>query len=223
MTNSLALPIDSHKDIYESCISNLHATTKKKFLDNLDYFIDKGDEFESKMIGNTLFNTTPVSSVGTITTHEMVYLYTGKLSKLGHPARVFYDRLRSIPANGQCPLCSVRTVTTLDHYLPKADFPVYAILPINLIPACRDCNTDKLSETPTTHSEETIHPYFDVLPDGIYLHANLIKTKPASLVFFVNAPSPWGSVLQSRLKTHFRIFNLNKLYVVTLPFFEPVC
>lgn len=40
----------------------------------------------------------------------------------------------------ECPSCGYpREPDTLDHFLPKEDWPEYAIFPNNLVPQCRDC------------------------------------------------------------------------------------
>ena len=44
-----------------------------------------------------------------------------------------------------CPYCEVRPVKTLDHFLPQR-YAALTIVSQNLIPACRDCNTEKTSQ-----------------------------------------------------------------------------
>jgi len=39
-----------------------------------------------------------------------------------------------------CPYCGIDIPYTLDHYVPKASFPEYAVYPDNLIPCCGECN-----------------------------------------------------------------------------------
>lgn len=42
-----------------------------------------------------------------------------------------------------CPYCSLQTTGfTFEHHLPKARFPEYVLFPLNLIPACNQCNTN---------------------------------------------------------------------------------
>lgn len=213
MTNKLSPPQDDYLDVFKSCISNLSHPAKQKFIDNESYFLNEGKEFDKKIAAKKLYTTQKITAVKNISKKEMTYLYTGKLSKLGQPARDFYDRWRSIAPYGTCPLCGVRTVSTLDHYLPKQEFPVFSIYPLNLIPACKDCNIDKRSEVATSHEKETIHPYFDTLEDDCFLHSQIIQTRPASFIFEINPPASWPNDIQTRLKNHFIIFNLNQLYV----------
>src|SRR5262245_19880217 len=80
---------------------------------------------------------------------EMVAVYDNRLVKKTAPGRRIYDKIFTSAPNDKCPLCGHRNVKTLDHYLPKALFPALTVTPINLIPACSDCNKAKLSTAPT--------------------------------------------------------------------------
>lgn len=61
-----------------------------------------------------------------------------------------------------CPYCGFGEPTTLDHYLPKARYQALATCRLNLVPACRECNTLK--------DEDTLipHPYYESYPPGIF-------------------------------------------------------
>lgn len=60
-----------------------------------------------------------------------------------------------------CPMCGSMHSGTLDHYLPKNGYPIFAIFSKNLVPACK-CNS-KRSETllGINPGERVLHPYFD--------------------------------------------------------------
>jgi len=62
-----------------------------------------------------------------------------------------------------CPSCGEDgTPYTLDHYLPKTDFPHFSVIPANLSPMCDICQGHKLAETLDEHDRRIfIHPYFD--------------------------------------------------------------
>ena len=50
---------------------------------------------------------------------------------------------------------------TLDHLLPKTDFPAFAIFGKNLVPACK-CNSKRSTLlTGANPGERILHPYFD--------------------------------------------------------------
>lgn len=45
-----------------------------------------------------------------------------------------------------CPFCGIESPNTLDHLLPKQQFPEFAILLNNLFPMCNRCNNDRLDD-----------------------------------------------------------------------------
>jgi hypothetical protein len=100
----------------------------------------------------------------------------------------------------------------LDHYLPKSIYAQFAILPINLIPCCRDCNFEKREVQPALAEEQTFHPYFDELGKDRWLFSEVIIQGGVSLSFFVCAPNHWPVILQARARRHFEIFKLGKYF-----------
>jgi 5-methylcytosine-specific restriction endonuclease McrA len=63
-----------------------------------------------------------------------------------------------------CSMCGGKFPWSLDHILPKADYPEWAIFSKNLVPACR-CNIRRgsaLKGPPGTNSR-IIHPYYDTI------------------------------------------------------------
>lgn len=64
-----------------------------------------------------------------------------------------------------CPYCSMGEVQsggTLDHFLPKEQFFQLAATPINLVPCCSRCNTNK-GETYKSGQVTLFHPFFEDL------------------------------------------------------------
>lgn len=46
--------------------------------------------------------------------------------------------------NDICPICEAVQAKTFDHYLPKSEYQLFAVHPLNLIPCCTVCNGHKL-------------------------------------------------------------------------------
>ena len=60
-----------------------------------------------------------------------------------------------------CPMCGGFGNGTLDHYLPKADYPEFSFFSKNLVPAC-NCNSLRGTAVKGVRaSERAIPPYFD--------------------------------------------------------------
>jgi len=158
-----------------------------------------------------LFLIPQTHGVGGITVEEMKRVYKGTFAK-SKRTRNIYDKIKKLPVNDICPMCGQRTVGNLDHYLAQSLHSALVIAPINLIPACSDCNKAKLDAQPANAAEQTLHPYFDNVDDGIWLHATVEETTPASLRFFANPPADWPAVKRERVGNHFRKFGLGALY-----------
>jgi 5-methylcytosine-specific restriction endonuclease McrA len=64
-----------------------------------------------------------------------------------------------------CPMCGSSVTGTVDHYLPKEDFPEFSVMAANLVPACSHCNSGKKGRTfrGAFPNERFLHPYFDTL------------------------------------------------------------
>lgn len=177
--------------------------------------VNASNDFDAKAAHTRLHQIAQESVVGNrVTQAEMVDVYTNKMARRGSPGRAVYDALITSPPLGICPLCAHRDVATLDHHLPKAHYPALAVTPLNLVPACYNCNKAKQSKLPTTASEETLHPYYDDISGDRWLYAEVIQTDPAALRFFVIAPAHWAAVLAKRVDLHFRTFGLAQLYSV---------
>lgn len=63
-----------------------------------------------------------------------------------------------------CPACGeAGTPNTLDHYLPKGQYPHFCVTPHNLFPMCDACQTNKKEKTGDAADPRFfLHPYFDV-------------------------------------------------------------
>lgn len=143
---------------------------------------------------------------------EMSWLYESRFAKAKTPGRALYDEIRAVALNVPCPLCARRDADTLDHYLPKASFPGFAITPANLVPACMQCNKAKGVHHASNASQQTLHPYFDRIDDEIWLRAEVVRGEIAALSFSVSPPESWSSTLRDRVIYHFGCFGLARLY-----------
>lgn len=207
-------PLLDAEDVFAACISRIRdQDLRQRMVDVTDAIVDASEEFDDAAAHNRLHQIARQAIVGGLVTRaEMEAVYTDRMAKKGAPGRDAYDTLFTSAPQGKCPLCGHRTVSTLDHHLPKAHYPALAVTPLNLVPACGDCNKVKLASLPTTASEETLHPYFDDITGDRWLYAEVIETEPAAVRFLVNAPVHWGAVLTARVELHFRTFGLAKLY-----------
>lgn len=61
----------------------------------------------------------------------------------------------------RCPVCGGGYRLTLDHVLPKSKFTQFALTPINIVPLCRNCNSEKGSYVGFDYSSSSFNPYFE--------------------------------------------------------------
>ena len=153
---------------------------------------------------------------GNLRKSALTKLYTQYFVPKGKPARQLYDRLK-LTANGKCPLCGdIGHARTLDHYVPKANFPLYSVMPGNLIPCCRDCNTEKLDAFSTTLERQTLHPYFDDAKffDEQWVAARVIAGAPPVIEYYISPPDHWSPEERSRVAAHFLEYGLAERFGV---------
>lgn len=152
--------------------------------------------------------------LGTFSKSELIKLYGSYFVPQGKPARIIYDALMAA-ANEKCPFCGgIGRPRNLDHYLPKTLYPKFSILPVNLIPSCRDCNMEGKGDAyPSNESEQVLQPYLD---HDRYFNEQWISAhfiagtddEPGAIEFFVQPPEHWSDAQKQRVTMHFVTFSL---------------
>ncbi len=102
-----------------------------------------------------------------------------------------------------CAMCGSHHNGTLDHYLPKAIYPEFAILPSNLVPACMHCNSGAKGVTyqGTNPVERFFHPYFDKAADHSLWRVTVLP--PYAAPTFKPGPLPhFGTARTQRISFH---------------------
>lgn len=211
---SIAKPIDNSEEVFRTCISRMRESDLKKRLSHcIKTVTNDSIDYDKLGINNSFFQIQPSSMINkSVTSLEMVQVYEDKFVPLKSPGRKYYDKLLSLPKHGICPICGQRSVSTLDHYLPKMKYPSLVVSPINLIPVCKDCNHAKSDIIPTSIEQETLHPYYDNIENDRWLYARVNQEIPISITFFVDPPPMWVQSLISRVNNHFVVFKLSRLY-----------
>ena len=209
-------PTDTAGDVFAECISLVRNPGLRRRLNDVkNLVIQASEELDQKVTtGNlhTIIRETLVN--GNVTAKELENVYTIRMVPKSSPGRKIYDKIKISAPFGICPLCAHREVKTIDHYLPKTKYPRLAVAPLNLLPACTDCNDIKDVFYPTKASEEFIHPYYDDVEDDLWLYARIEQTTPATIQFYVQPPDHWSELLKERVEYHFDKLNLNALYSV---------
>lgn len=180
------------------------------------------EDYRGKAVSSDLYTIPPNNSgndtviVGAVKKEELKSIYSNQMVPRSKPARRIYDAILNQAPLGRCPLCGLGHASTLDHYLPKSKYPQLSVLPINLVPSCKDCNTGKLSSIASTKQEQSLHPYFDheQYVDDQWLYAEVVQSSPVTLRYYVFPPSHWDNTSICRVETHFLEFNLAERYAI---------
>lgn len=203
-------------DVFLTCISRVRSESLRTRLEAvLPYVVAAATAFDTAANSVQLHTIPTHADVGgrvRVTKDEMVAVYDSRMVPKDSPGRQIYDEILTAPAQGLCPLCGQRDVSTLDHHLPKTQFPALAVVPVNLVPSCSECNKVKLDVVPQTQEEQTFHPYYDDVENDRWLEASVVERRPAALIFEVRPPASWGTVKSSRAVNHFGVFKLGRLY-----------
>jgi hypothetical protein len=211
----LRMPTDAAARVFSAAIANYRDEDLKSRLTAATSLIAAAEEsYRHAGQAKTLHAVPAAAAVGAVSVAEMTAVYDRKFVPKREAGRHYYEKLKSGARAGKCPLCGQRPVGTLDHHLAKAKHPALAVTPINLVPACSDCNFIKLDLSELTDLEQTLHPYFDDVEKVPWLVGAVVEGEPPAVVFDAQPPETLDTRLASRVKFHFKTFKLARLYAV---------
>ncbi|MGC4234550.1 MAG: hypothetical protein QM594_16330 [Niabella sp.] len=194
-------------------------TSQKSVFLDIDSIVgilsDRENLYIEKVEDNTLFQIPHEQNIFSSRVNKAkltsYYKYRLANTKMAN-GRKFYDEIILSAPQNTCPYCTIRTVKTIDHFLPKGEYPSYSITPANLVPSCTDCNIGKKTSYPTSQDNQTFHPYFDKVDDECWIKAVLKQTEPLSFQYEVIRPAGWDNNKLNRALSHFIGYNINQLF-----------
>lgn len=215
---AISAPQLTFEEVFDTCVDSI---SDQNLVDNLNAIKQQLNatslDFTSRATRADLFQipafTGDENSIvaGQVTKGNLKGLYTYHMVPAKKPARTYYDKLKMSAPFSICPYCGFGHVTTLDHYLAKANYPWFSILPINLVPSCADCNKGKSNSLALSKEAQSLHPYFDHshFVTEQWLFAEIEQhTSPTSIKFFTNPPEHWPATDKARVRNHFIDFKL---------------
>jgi 5-methylcytosine-specific restriction endonuclease McrA len=208
----LTIPPFTELEIFDACLGEMDAITRAPFDESRDHILATAESFTAQSAISAWCHLPRARHghredivAGKLSKGAMMDLYdVGVVKSKGQPRNI-YDKIL-VASQGRCPYCAdIGDARTLDHYLPKAKFPGLSVHPYNLIPACRDCNTDAGAGYPTLLEFQPINPYLD--KDCFFverwIRAELILCDPPVVRYFSNPPTYWTDVDKERATKHF--------------------
>ena len=114
-----------------------------------------------------------------------------------------------------CQFCGFNSDDTIDHYLPKCDFPEFSLHFKNLLPCCSTCNSLKSNYLidPNSKIRGIINLYLDQISNRQFLYAKVKFIKGLPLIEFklINT-SHIDKTLFTTICLHYKKLNLIKRY-----------
>lgn len=209
---SISPPTDRISSAFALCTSGNQTDLIQRLIASRAKILSASARFvQAVEVGESWRLTAADFTVTGVTGKEMARVYDYYFVQGG--ARCLYNRIMSQSVLGRCPLCECGNVSTLDHFLPKSVFPALAIDPLNLIPACRDCNHTMQADLATSPDTEHIHPYF-WKDEGSWLKGSIVQSDAPFVRFYVQAPPDWTPTRVKRVESHFARLALGRKLAV---------
>ena len=145
-----------------------------------DYIQSYDDAFDNNNL-QSIEGTHPVLSAEAKEEMRSLYSYSkANIAKLRKSVLV-EDGIE----NNFCPLCEINLVNTMDHFIPQANYPLFAVHPRNLIPSCTNCNGHKSDNiTDGNGNRKFWNAYLDTPPTENYLFCNVTEKNGLPHVHF---------------------------------------
>ncbi|MFC4657122.1 HNH endonuclease [Rheinheimera marina] len=219
----LVPPNISFSDMLTKCSEGMEqVNVKNNFISAIPSFLAKEQQYKNLSLTGNLYTypkTTPLADNTAVVEHltkaKLINLYENNLRNKDKPARNYYDSLL-VSSGERCPFCGdIGHTKNLDHFLPKAHFPEFSIMPLNLVPSCRDCNMGEKGQFyATVADEQALHPYVDknIFYLEQWVFADYIDENDGGFRYYVNCPNEWTQEDRNRAAYHFNSLNLASRY-----------
>lgn len=176
-------------DVHEQAVSRKHEGELKDRLKAISPLV-KGQfeiykrHFSSNTLGSVAFDVELAKS-----NNDLLSLYSYQ-SKTIRQVRENIRRQQIKTIISTCQNCTIDSVNSLDHILPKSSYPEFIVNPINLFPCCTTCNSHKLDAMENDSGQKFINLYLDELPKIQYLFVeiSLDENKDLDFTYFLENP-----------------------------------
>lgn len=198
------------EEIFEECVSAYRDKTKVATLLKCKDLVRLDSELYDKVIPGKIEQFQQSSLPDDVAKIDIIKVYTNKFVAEKSPGRKYYNIIREQAKLNICPICGIRPVKNLDHYLPKAKYPTLSVTPNNLIPSCRDCNMDKRDSASCDSQNIPVHLYFDDIPNEPWLHVTVGDN--LEILYYISCPKTVDEGVRKRLEKHLEFYDLHELY-----------
>ena len=208
-------PSDNAVEVYEMCVGVLPDEHLRNGLMAIKGKVENSTrDYVNRAPTGRLDLVAIESEIDNPTSDGLKKLYKLGMLKMGSPGRKVYDEIKMLPSSGsgRCPFCNHENIESLDHILPKSVYPIFSVVPVNLVASCIRCNQKKGSNVPSSACNGVLHPYFENIDECRWLYASVIETDQVVVTFRVERGEGWIDALDARVKNQFRMLDLDKFY-----------
>jgi 5-methylcytosine-specific restriction endonuclease McrA len=193
--------------IFDGCTGTMRSGKRRtRLFSERDSILETVSHYESSVANGSAHDfATPLSSSDVKA--DMMWMYDEKIVSQRSLDNL-YDTLRD-GAGGDCPYCGLDSPASIDHCLPKALYPQLSVTPLNLVPACYNCNTPKNAKV-----GGSLNPYFDTwATTDNWLEARIDDpNRPACVRFQVKSMAQWTPGQQLAAVRSFKNLGLEQRY-----------
>lgn len=203
-------------EVHKKAVESKNESDLKERLKKLYPVIETDFAKYSKEFENNNLSSIRVNSILIHSRDDLFSLYEYK-SKVIRELRKGIRKLQIKTIISTCQNCTLNSINTLDHILPKSKFPEFVVNPINLFPCCSSCNSYKNSESDNGIGQRFLNLYLDRLPEEQYLFLDVFKDSKDELDFNFRLENVGGKIsssLFSIINSHYeklRLFDGFKL------------
>lgn len=108
-----------------------------------------------------------------------------------------------------CPMCTIDTIGSFDHILPKEEYAEFVDHPKNLIPCCTTCNSKKNMYWKENGTFLFLNLYLDDIPEQQYLFLSVTQTESWPILnFSVKNENDIDEPIFNRILSHYSRLDL---------------
>ena len=214
---NIKIPDLDSKELFENIVANKKSKKHKDNLENVKKYIFKRyDEYDDNKECLERVNLSNITN--SEEKEALLSCYSRKKNSYfeGSVVKKILE-IQSSQHKNKCPYCLIDKPRTIDHYLPKDNYPEFAVFPINLIPCCSSCNGKKGELWIENGERVFINYYFDKIPDVKFLRAVVSYDKSdikytTLIKFHIIEDSSINAKTYNIIQKHFTRLDLIKEY-----------
>jgi len=167
---------------YEETLAGKTSVELRDQLAEISHLIEESYRNYHERFHNNDLEGLQVNALCTPYKPQLLSLYnyqSGFINRLKHTI----ERQQPQAFRYTCQHCTLTSNESLDHYVPKDEFPEFAINPFNLLPSCSKCNQHKSSNWRKNGRRTALNLYLDTLPEEQYLFVDVKFDEYGDLTF----------------------------------------